>query len=304
VNPARPGDPFRGLTLESGLRKGEGFVLVCPHFEYGAAVHNKLSLPDAGLAEKQGLLRRDQGGRYKLVDFQRDGCVRLNGQPVEALAIELGDGDRIQLGQIECVYHEDLPWNPDAGREGISDSLPEVIPRSIEALEAASIAWSHRLRCLCTTVAAELALPVWQKHCDGHEMEYYDTVVGMQHVVDPGLPARAVDHMRACVDGGVFRPDYQVDDDYGEPITALQDDDFELPEAVLMAYYGIYNAFNLCVGLEFPGREHQACALSVHQSHVARILQLQDPSPQQSRAQFDPWWLRCKGEWASFSVSS
>ena len=55
---------------------------------------------------------------------------------------------------------------------------------------------------------------------------------------DKGLPA---DALRSAHEG---RDVADVDRRYGEPITAMHDDDLRLPEPVAYSYYAIYNAFN------------------------------------------------------------
>ena len=50
-----------------------------------------------------------------------------------------------------------------------------------------------------------------------------------------------LDALQSAHDG---RDEADVDARYGEPITALHDDDLNLPESVRYAYYAIYNAFN------------------------------------------------------------
>lgn len=86
--------------------------------------------------------------------------------------------------------------------------------------------------------AGVFALKVWRQYCQNFvELSYCDSVVGMVHLVDIDLPKRALQAVRL---GWV---DSSVAADYREPIVALQDMDFELPEHVAFAYYAIYNLY-------------------------------------------------------------
>ena len=68
-------------------------------------------------------------------------------------------------------------------------------------------------------------------------IRYADSVVGMQHEVDVGLPADALRSARAGADLG------NVENRYGEPIVAMHDGDLTFPGEVQFAYYAIYNCF-------------------------------------------------------------
>lgn len=83
------------------------------------------------------------------------------------------------------------------------------------------------------------ALAVWEEHIRrrAFDMSYVERVCGTRQGVDLDLPSEAM-HAVASREA---RP--EIAERYLEPITALQDGDFELPEAVQLAYYAIYNLF-------------------------------------------------------------
>jgi hypothetical protein len=86
---------------------------------------------------------------------------------------------------------------------------------------------------------ASVALRRWVTYlAGGPDLEYVESVVGSQQAVDPRLPD---DALRSATVG---RDLAEVAKRYLEPITALQDDDWELPEDVGYAYYAIYNTFD------------------------------------------------------------
>ena len=84
----------------------------------------------------------------------------------------------------------------------------------------------------------EQALARWKAHVEKEgEIRYRETVVGTEQIVDASLPEDAV---RAVRTGEGIDA---VDRRYGEPTTALQDNDLSFPEPVEFAYYAILNYF-------------------------------------------------------------
>ncbi len=92
-------------------------------------------------------------------------------------------------------------------------------------------------------LALEEAVIVWERHAPGLKLAYRDSVVGMHHEIDPALPRRT---LLASEDRAALEKEWL------EPITALQDDDWELPDAARDAFYAAYNAvrgrYGACVG--------------------------------------------------------
>lgn len=82
------------------------------------------------------------------------------------------------------------------------------------------------------------ALRVWEDYYDRNgTLEYVETVAGTKQVVDRGLPAAAIRAVETGSDAENVAYRYQ------EPIAAMQDDDFNLPDDIELAYYSIYNLF-------------------------------------------------------------
>jgi hypothetical protein len=84
----------------------------------------------------------------------------------------------------------------------------------------------------------EQALARWQAHAEEKgEIRYRETVTGTEQIVDASLPEDAVRAVRTgeAVD--------TVNRRYGEPSTALQDNDLSFPDAVEFAYYAVLNYF-------------------------------------------------------------
>ena len=95
----------------------------------------------------------------------------------------------------------------------------------------------------------EHALMHWKNHVSTHApLRYTDSVVGMRHEVDVGLPADALRAARAGVDS------MSVESRYQEPIAAMQDTDLsflasvEFRTAVVRNLDGWYDAFGIKPG--------------------------------------------------------
>lgn len=86
---------------------------------------------------------------------------------------------------------------------------------------------------------AAIALKQWQEFAAAGSIprKYTETVCGTRQEVDLGLPSDAL----SCVLEGTDHT--QISERYLEPITALQDDDWSLPDDPQYAFYAIYNTF-------------------------------------------------------------
>ena len=84
----------------------------------------------------------------------------------------------------------------------------------------------------------ERALAKWNAYAEKEgEIRYRESVTGTQQTVDASLPAHALASVRSGQDVAA------IAERYGEPITAMQDQDLSLPEPIAFAYYAIYNFF-------------------------------------------------------------
>ncbi len=95
----------------------------------------------------------------------------------------------------------------------------------------------------------QLGLPIWTEFAvDPAARSYCDGVVGMHHVISETLPARAL-ALAQCV---LHNPDHMstadrlaecaaIKHEFIEPIVALQDGDWELPDAVKLIFYAHSN---------------------------------------------------------------
>lgn len=104
---------------------------------------------------------------------------------------------------------------------------------------------------------AEAALPIWEAFAATDELHYYDGVVGMSHTVAPDLLARALAEARALIDTPGFEElphaagrMKALRAEFFDPIVALQDMDWELPQSVLLTFYAVSNLVDGLTGTQ------------------------------------------------------
>ena len=96
---------------------------------------------------------------------------------------------------------------------------------------------------------AKLALPIWNDYTANNILTYRDTVVGLKHSVDRDLLQNTLDMVERFLHSKksssyLFKLRTKFDD----PIVALQDTDWELPNEVQNAFYSIFNLLETCLG--------------------------------------------------------
>lgn len=130
-----------------------------------------------------------------------------------------------------------MPRTGRNGRPPIQAALPELAAR-FRQLGPAGKWLVHRYLCANALVA-------WLRFTAATgAIDYVDSVIGMGHRLDWQLPADAFNlvfgHSAGeAGDASIGEIEYR----YREPIVAFQDDDLELPDAMELGYYAIYNAF-------------------------------------------------------------
>ena len=86
---------------------------------------------------------------------------------------------------------------------------------------------------------AKFALPIWDKFADKNELSYRDSIAGIKHTVDKNLLNDTI------VSAENYLRSNKLDFNEGEtdlykkfidPIVALQDDDWDLPDEVLKTF--------------------------------------------------------------------
>lgn len=156
--------------------------------------------------------------------------------------------------------------------EHASRSLPVILARFME------LPRPRRLRALarlCRTALAE-----WQRVMTT-PVDYVDSVVGMEHHLDLGLPARALAEVDDQLAGTTVDPTATLRA-FMEPNSALQDDDLRLPPSAELAFYAIYNLH----GLVFHA---SASSETVVLKQALNAAPETEP-PEQTEQRLQNWW--------------
>ena len=115
----------------------------------------------------------------------------------------------------------------------------------------------------------KLALPIWTDYADKNVLKYNDTVVGMMHIVNKKILSKSIDAIedfinQRVIDGKdkIIKLSKQFDD----PITALQDSDWELPYEVERVFYSVCNLIRFVLGEEKTVFDESMIYVSINQA--------------------------------------
>ena len=94
----------------------------------------------------------------------------------------------------------------------------------------------------------KLALPIWDNFTKSNSLDYRDTVVGLTHSVPKDLLSNTITEIEKFISTPSL-PSFLKDKDalmnlyscFEDPIVALQDFDWELPDSVKQIFYSMYN---------------------------------------------------------------
>ena len=102
-----------------------------------------------------------------------------------------------------------------------------------------------------------LALPIWDKYAEKNELTYRDTIVGLQHSVNRALLKDTIDAVEKYVSTNIIgKAIIKITDleslsrQFSDPIVALQDLDWVLPNEIERTFYSVYNLLNSALGKE------------------------------------------------------
>lgn len=83
------------------------------------------------------------------------------------------------------------------------------------------------------------ALPAWEDYTDNHPLSYRDSVVNLQHDVPKRLLTDTVEELeKSPANMEKLRQLHAL---FQDPIIALQDGDWKLPNALEKIFYAVYN---------------------------------------------------------------
>jgi hypothetical protein len=97
-----------------------------------------------------------------------------------------------------------------------------------------------------------LSLPIWEKYVDKVKvLEYTDTVVGMHHKVDHKIIEESIELSKSKLTQSLDSKRLKkIQDDFSDPVVALQDLDWELPYCEESIFYAAYNLIEKLSGKE------------------------------------------------------
>jgi hypothetical protein len=102
-----------------------------------------------------------------------------------------------------------------------------------------------------------LALPIWNKYAKKNELTYHDTVVGLQHSVNRTLLKNTIDAVEKYISTNIIGKAIMkntalisLSRQFSDPIVALQDLDWELPNEIKRTFYSVHNLLDSALGKE------------------------------------------------------
>ena len=113
----------------------------------------------------------------------------------------------------------------------------------------------------------EIGLPIWTEFAKNNRLEYTDTVVGMHHVIDYKIVEKAIELAKKTIDENFKKHKVSIlQEEYLEPITALQDLDWEIPEEPKLVFYSAHNLVEKLAGKEKTVFNELTIYVSINQS--------------------------------------
>lgn len=119
----------------------------------------------------------------------------------------------------------------------------------------------------------EIGLPIWTEFAKNNGLEYSDTVVGMHHKIDDKIVEKAIELAKRTIDKkntllNAFKKHRIsiLQEEYLEPLTALQDLDWEIPEEPKLIFYSTHNLLEKLAGKEKTVFNELTIYVSINQS--------------------------------------
>ncbi len=91
------------------------------------------------------------------------------------------------------------------------------------------------------------AIPLWDEFINEKNLSYKDGLVGLKHNVSGDLALKSAKLTEKFLESGVKDIKEEILSvrlEFTDPVVALQDDDWNLPETVLLTFYSAYNLIN------------------------------------------------------------
>ena len=119
----------------------------------------------------------------------------------------------------------------------------------------------------------KMSLPIWDKYADKNELTYRDTVVGLHHSVDRALLKNTIDAVEKYISTNMINKEIIKNTDllslsrqFSDPIVALQDIDWELPNEVEKTFYAVHNLLDAALGKEMTAFNESTIYVTINQA--------------------------------------
>ena len=119
----------------------------------------------------------------------------------------------------------------------------------------------------------KFSLPIWDKYADKNELTYRDTVVGLHHSVDRALLKNTIDAVEKYISTNMINKVIIKNTDllslsrqFSDPIVALQDIDWELPNEVEKTFYAVHNLLDAALGKEMTAFNESTIYVTINQA--------------------------------------
>ncbi len=120
---------------------------------------------------------------------------------------------------------------------------------------------------------AKHSLSIWKKFVVHNKLTYHDSIVGLKHVVDKNLLEGTLVAIEIYLAAKTIKKEFNDQDvllelnkQFEDPIVALQDDDWELPDEVLKTFYAVYNLLHATIGIKKTAFDENTVYVSINQS--------------------------------------
>lgn len=122
----------------------------------------------------------------------------------------------------------------------------------------------------------KLALPIWDKYAEKNELTYRDTVVGLQHSVDRAILKNTIYAVEKYISTNFINKVIiknidllSLSSQFSDPIIALQDLDWELPDEIEKTFYAVHNLLDSALGKEKTAFNETTIYVTINQVIVA-----------------------------------
>jgi hypothetical protein len=125
---------------------------------------------------------------------------------------------------------------------------------------------------------ANLVLPIWDNYATNYKLSYRDSVVGLKHKVDKNILKNAIVEAETYINLSKIKKNIdgknkltEILGHFDDPIVALQDTDWELPDEVEKTFYAVYNLIESLYGSEKTVFDDSTIYVSINQAIDALI---------------------------------